>query len=264
MIQRLALSLCLLTWPIWAGGYIPTAYAQTVPPTVTQPEVTSNEGTLSLGDLPPGFRELPKEVEPQIRPRFEALAQQLAQVGMKPGKFFVFVNPQTFQIVFGFTGTLANQPDLANFDASLKQLQEPEFQRQMIDQYREALKTSQGIEILEYGAIPDANNIAESSTGMSVSVSMQGQPVRLDVAAFRRSNIGAFTAIMYPNDQTPSLKVDAIARKLDDRIIESSASIDPTNTTNPTVSPNTTPNPAQTTPSNTENTGNSSSTDEVK
>ena len=48
--------------------------------------------------------------------------------------------------------------------------------------------------IRDSGAIPDANTIAETSTGMSVSVSMQGQPVRLDIAAFRRSNIGAIIA----------------------------------------------------------------------
>lgn len=242
MFKKFAFSLCLLTGYLWAGGCIPAAFAQPVPSSITQPQAPSNEVTLSLEDLPPGFQQLPKDVEPQIKPRLEALAQQLTQAGMKPGKMFVFVNPQTFQIVFGFTGMLANQPDSASFDATLKQLQEPEFQQQLIDQYREALKASQGIEILDVGAIPEANNIAESSTGMSVSLSMQGQPLLMDIAAFRRSNVGAFTVLMYPKDVTPTIQVSAIARKLDGRILQASAGIDsPSKNPSPTGDSGVTP-----------------------
>lgn len=238
MIKRFALTLCLLTSTLWIAGSIPAVFAQEITPTVIQAPTATNL-TLTLQDLPPGFRELPKNMEDKIKPRLEAFTQQLAQTGMKPGKYFIFINPQTFQIVFGFTGMLSTQPEQANFDATLKQMQEPEVQQEIINQYREVLKQAQGIEIVDYSAIPDLNNIAEASTGMSVAVAMQGRPLRLDITAFRRSNVGAFAAIIHPGAQVQSLQLSTIARKLDGRILETAG------VPIPVVAPNSEVTPSQ-------------------
>lgn len=240
MIKRLAITLCLLTGSLWGSGYVPTALAaDPVPVSATAEQGLANT-TLSLQDLPPGFKELPPQIAAEVSSKFEGLRQQLIEAGMKPNKFFAYVHPQSLQIVFGFTGTIENQPDRANFDAIIKQIQEPEYQQELIAQYREALKSRQGIEILEYGIIPELNNVAEASTGMTVSVSMQGQPLRLDVAAFRRSSVGAFTGIMYPKDRVPTAQLGAIARLLDNRILQASSGVSPTDTVNPQISPTTT------------------------
>ncbi|GEM_PF-871944 len=243
MLKKLAITLCLLTGTTWTGGFLlPVFAADPVPSSATQQQTSANSA-LMLEDLPAGFRELPPEVASEVSTKFEALREQLTQAGMKPNKFFAYINPENFQIVFGFTGDLNDQPDRANFDATLKQIQSPEYQQQLMSQYREALKASQGIEILEYGGIPDLNNVADTSTGMTVSVSMQGQPLRLDVAAFRRSNVGAFTGIMYPKGQVPTVQLGDVARRLDSRILRASSGISPTGATNPSVNPSSTINP---------------------
>ncbi|MCL1472561.1 hypothetical protein LAY57_18000 [Argonema antarcticum A004/B2] len=237
MLRKLAITLCLLTGTTWTGGFLlPVFAADPVPSSATQQQTPANSA-LMLEDLPPGFRELPADVAAEVSTKFEALREQLTQAGMKPNKFFAYINPQNFQIVFGFTGELSEQPDRANFDATLKQIQEPEYQQQLMSQYREALKASQGIEILEYGSMPELNNVADTSSGMTVSVSMQGQPLRLDVAAFRRSNVGAFTGIMYPKGRVPTVQLGYVARKLDNRILRASSGVNPTGATNPSVNP---------------------------
>ncbi len=249
MIKRFAVTLCLLTSTIWVATAVPAVFAQQATPTVTQEQTILNP-TLTLQDLPRGFRELPKNMEELVKPRLEAFTQKLTQTGMKPGKYFIFVNPRTRQVLFGFTGVFPTQPEQADFDAILKQMQEPEVQQEIINRYRDAFKQER-IEIVDYSPLPDLNNIAEASTGMSVSIAMQGQPLRLDITAFRRSNIGAFAAIINSNRQVSSqagsqeqvLKLDTIARKLDSRILESSGTATPVVAPNLEVTPNQSANP---------------------
>lgn len=237
MIKKLSLTLCLLTGGIWTGSYIPAAIAQSTPATVTQQQASSKP-TLSLQDLPPGFRELPPEVTAQIQAKFDILSTQLARAGIKPEKYFAFINPDTAQLVVGFTGMLPNQPEQANFDAVIKQFQEPEFQQQVMSQIRESLKPSEGIEIRELAALPTVNNsVAEASTGMTVGILMQGQPLRMDLAAFRRSNVGAFTAIMYRNGEKPTVQLGDVARKLDNRIVQAYPGVIPSGTVDSGVTP---------------------------
>jgi len=250
MIKKFGFSLCLLTTMIWAGSHQTIVLAQeTVPPTPpevpketpslppTTPQQVYSNAVLTLQDLPPGFKELPPEITAQIQTQFDILSTQLAKAGLKPEKYFAFVNPDNLQLVVGFTGVIPNQSDRANFDSTLKQMQQPEYQQQMITQIRQSIKPDQSIQIQEYATSPTANNIAETSTGMTVTVNMQGQPLRLDLAAFRRSNVGAFTAIMYRSGEKPTVNVDDVARKLDTRIVQTSPGAIPTGAVNPTVTP---------------------------
>ncbi|HEY9295739.1 MAG TPA: hypothetical protein VIQ31_05090 [Phormidium sp.] len=244
MIHRFSLSLCLLTGAICAGSSIPVVFAQTPPPATQQlpaatpvPAQTYNNAVLTAQDLPPGFKELPPEAAAQIQSQFEMLSTQLAQAGMKPEKYFAFINPDTLQIVVGFTGLIPNQPDQANFDSMLKQMQQPENQQRMINQIRESIKASQGIKIVDYAIVPTVNNIGETASGMTVGIDMQGQILQIDLAAFRRSNVGAFTAIMYRKGDRPSVNLDAVARQLDTRIVQTPSGTIPAGANESEVTP---------------------------
>ncbi|MGA9378326.1 MAG: hypothetical protein WBV73_06110 [Phormidium sp.] len=246
MIHKFSLSLCLLTGAIWAGSSIPAVLAQsTLPPatqqipaatTLTQP-VYSN-AVLTVQDLPPGFKELPPEVTAQVQTQFELLSSQLAKAGMKPEKFFAFINPDTLQMVVGFTSLISNQPDQGNFDVILKQMQQPEYQQQMMNQIRESIKSNQGIKIVDYGMIPSVNNnIGETASGMTVGIDLQGQILQLDLASFRRSNVGAFTAIIYRKGDRPTVNLDAVARQLDTRIVQTATGAIPASNNESEVTP---------------------------
>ena len=253
MIRKSRLSLCLLTAVIWAGTGNPVILAQTSPETpdatqqlpaaTTLPAQTYNNAVLTVQDLPPEFKELPPESAKLVQSQFEVLSNQLAKAGMKPEKFFAFFNQKTLQIVVGFTGLIPNQSDRANFDTTLKQMQQPEYQKKMIDDIRESLnKSNQGIKILDYGMIPSVNNIAETSTGMTLVIDLQGQVLQVDSATFRRSNVGAFTAILSPKDEKQPTSInlsllDDMARKLDNRIVQTATGTIPANANESEVTP---------------------------
>jgi hypothetical protein len=246
MINRFSLSLCLLTGAICVSTSIPVVFAQTPPATTQQlpaattlPRQTYNNAVLTVQDLPPGFKELPPEVAAQVQSQFEVLRAQLAKAGMKPERFFAFINPapESLQMVVGFTGLIPNQTDQTNFDATLKQMQQPEYQQQMIAQIRESSKLTQESKIVDYSLIPSVNNIGEIATGMTVGIDLQGQVLQLDLAAFRRNNVGAFTAIIYPKGNQLSLNLDDVARKLDTRIVQTATGTIPASASESEVTP---------------------------
>lgn len=244
MKNKFSLSLCVLTSAIWASINIPVVFAQTpeaatqqLPATTPVATQSYNNAVLTAQDLP-GFKELPPEVAKPIQAQFEILSTQLAKAGMKPEKYFAFIDEKNLQIVVGFTGLISNQSDQANFDLTLKQMQQPEYQQQMIEQIRELIKKNQGLKILDYGIVPGVNNnIADSSSGMSVGVDLQGQLLQLDLAAFRRSNVGAFAAIMYRKGDRPSVNLDTVARQLDTRIVQTATGTIPASANESEVTP---------------------------
>lgn len=225
MANKLALTLSLLTGAILAGTPAVTVFAAPVPVVITQQQSAKPAVKLTLADLPPGFQELPPELTAQIATRLEPFRQQLAKANIKPEDFFAFVNPENFQLVMGVAGDLPNQQAQTQFDASLQQLQNPELQQRLLSQLQASLKSFKGIEVVDYKSLPALNNVANASTGFTLSVKMQEQPVNFDMATFRRGQVAAFTAVMYVNGETAQVAVKDVATKLDNRIVQSSAAV---------------------------------------
>ncbi|MBD1877926.1 MULTISPECIES: hypothetical protein [unclassified Coleofasciculus] len=249
MLKKVTLTLSLLTGALCVGGSFQSTFATPLivaqeapvqtpapepkvapsapaseaspaasPAPTTQP--ASSEVKLTLEDLPAGFQELPPDVAVEIASKLDVLRQQLTQANMKPENFFAFVNPENYQIVLGFTGNMPNQPEQANFDAGLQEMQNPQKQQQMLSLLRERLKAYQGLEVVEYKPLPELNNLGNASSGMTLALKIQQQPVRMDIAAFRRNSTGALTAVMYVNGKKPAVQVGDVVRKLDSRILQ--------------------------------------------
>ncbi|HEY9873336.1 MAG TPA: hypothetical protein V6D12_07855 [Candidatus Obscuribacterales bacterium] len=231
MAKKVLLTISLLIGVMLAGS--PAQAALT--PGVTQPSIraiapqlvaeqmAASNVKLTLEDLPPGFQALPPGVANQIASKLDAFKQQLALANVKPEDLSAFVNPETFQVVIGFTGDLAKQQDQASFDASLQQLQKPAVQEQMISLLRKQLKSFGGVEVQKYNTLSDLNKLANASTGFTLNLAVLGQPARMDLAIFRRNTVGAFTAVMNLNDQSSTLTVGDVARKLDSKIVKTSS-----------------------------------------
>ncbi len=182
------------------------------------PASRTPQAALTLEDLPPGFTELPPQLAAKIASRIEVLKAQMGQGNMKPEDFFAFVNPKTFQIVLGFTGQFPNEAEQTSFDANLQQLHQPDVQQRTLSLLQENLKSFGSIKVTEYRALPELNNLANASTGIALALEMHNQPLRLDLAAFRRNSMGAFTGVMYANGQQPVVGVADVAQKLDRRL----------------------------------------------
>jgi hypothetical protein len=255
---------------------------QVSPQPQTSPQAPAASGaTLTVEDMPPGFQAVPPQMTANF---VEMLRKQLGQFSINPQNLFAFItqpnnspnsssttnssnsssttssqnspsttnspnsqsttSSQNSQIVVGYTGIFADKTAQDNFDAALKQMQQPEMQQQLLSQIREQLKNSAGIEIQEYSLIPELNNFAEASTGMSLKILMAGQPMRIDIGSFRRNTTGALAAVMYPEGQTPKISLTEIARKLDTRISQAPPAVNGSPSPNGSTAPNGSRRPA--------------------
>lgn len=195
------------------------------PPNSEQPKVST--GTLTLQDLPPGFYEVPPQVKQQLASWLKPFNQLLAKRNLPLNNFFAFGNLEKFEVVFGFTTILPNQPlALATFDNALQQLQQTAARQQLISEIRDRLQAAQIIELVEYSTLPELNNLANASTGLTLAAKLRGQPIRIEIASFRRNTVGALTAVLYLDGAKPLAPVKDIATKLDNRILQSSPTAD--------------------------------------
>jgi hypothetical protein len=176
--------------------------------------------TLTLQDLPTGFQELPPQIKPLIAAQVDTIKRILGQQNLQLNNSFSFVSQQPLELVLGFSTILPNQPlSLLRFDASLQQLQQPKT----IKKLQEELQAVQpGINVMGYEALPDANNIANASRGITLVIKMANiPPLRMEMVGFRRNQVGAFTAVFYLDGVKPVIPVKDVAAKLDERILQS-------------------------------------------
>ncbi len=196
--------------PLPATPNLPAAGQQAVP-----------VATITAQDLPAGFKEIPPEIKQQINARLEPFKQVLARENLPVDNFFAFVNQTNFQLVFGFTGMLPNQPQQAKFDAAVQRFQQPQVLQEEMSKLQQKLQSYPAVKLVDYKTLPDLNNkVANTSTGLTLQFDFQRQPVRVDVAGFRRNKTGAFTAVLYPTKVVPLVAVKDVATKLDSRILQ--------------------------------------------
>lgn len=219
--QQLAFVLSILTSTILAASPLQAA---PLPTQTTQPatEQTAAKATaLTLEDLPSGFQELPPSIKAEIAAKLEPFKQLLIKDNFPLNNFFAFVEPQKMEVVIGFTGMLSNQAQQGQFDAALQKARQPEFEQQ-IKKLAQKLPSSQEVKVLKYKSLPELNNLAQSSSGFSLDATVQEMPVNFDVVSFRRSSVGAMTAVIYLTGSKPSVSVKDVATKLDGRVLQSS------------------------------------------
>ncbi len=234
MTKKLPWLLSLLASIVLTGSYSKGAIAQpastakisTTPiqlaatNTQTQPSVK-----LTLQDLPAGFQPLSPEVAAMIATQLEAFKEKLNLANIKTEDVFAFINPDTLQVIVGMTANLPTQTDQAKFDASLQDLQKPAVQAQMVAELKEQLKSMPQVpvQVVDYKTLANMDKLATTSTGLQVGVNIIGQSVNMDMGIFRREKVGALTAVVYMNGDQPTLSIADAARKLDSKIIQSTA-----------------------------------------
>jgi hypothetical protein len=219
--QQLAFVLSILTSTILATSLSQAAPlpSETKQPALEQPKALATG--LALEDLPSGFQELPPSMKAEIAAKLEPFKQLLIKENIPFNNFFAFVEPQKMEVVIGFTGMLSNQAQQGQFDAALQKARQPEFEQQ-IRKLAQKLPSSQEVKVLKYKSLPDLNNLAHLSTGFSLDATVQEMPVNFDVVSFRRSSVGAMTAVVYMTGSKPSVSVKDVATKLDGRVLQAS------------------------------------------
>ncbi len=186
------------------------------------PPRENNLGLLQQEDVPPEFRVLPSPVARSIGDRLRVVTRLFGQENFQLDRYSAFVNPADLQIILGFTGSLPNQNDQLNFDSAMRQLQQPQFQQQLVNLLRRNLAELPQVDILDSQPLRNLNEVANSSAGVRMTVQFRNQVWRIDAVPFRRGGVGALAAVVYPRNVATPLAVSEVARSLDDRIIENS------------------------------------------
>ncbi|MBD2430416.1 MULTISPECIES: hypothetical protein [Fischerella] len=226
MKKQIALILSIFTSAVFATIPVQAVPSVDIPKQPTSPNLEkkapTQTTTLTLQDLPSGYKEVPPQLKEAIAVQLEPFKQLIAKENLPLNNFFAFIEPQKMEVVMGFTGMLANQTQQTQFDAALQQVQQPEFEKE-IKKLQQVLPSDQQVQLLGYKALPEANKLANTSTGFSLGAKIQELPVNFDVIGFRRSNFGSFTAVMYLTEKQPSISVKDVATKLDERFLQSSS-----------------------------------------
>ncbi|MDB9503611.1 hypothetical protein PN441_11070 [Spirulina major CS-329] len=170
---------------------------------------------LTLADLPQGFIEPPPAVAAQMVQQLEALSGQFQQSGVSPEDFYVYIHPTRLQVVVGFNGVVS---DRELFDYYLTQSQQPEQQIKITELIQQRLAPMDGIDLTRYETLETVNGVGDRAAGIHLGLTLYDTQFSSDLVTFRRGNVGLFTAIMYPQDQTPLVELLTLATTLDQRI----------------------------------------------
>lgn len=194
---------------------VPTEEPTLPPPTLTATPISTptdiptsvsdlSKAVLTLEDFPFGFTEMSLA-------EFGLTKEALSGEDFTVEEIFVFLAADPLEIVIGFTTLLPTQLDQVGFDVGLHQ---PDF---MMDAFVGGMGAT---DILEQKELPHLNDIADASAGLTVVADMEGIPMRMDMAVFRRDIVGAFVLVMYIDGDVPLWSVEEVTNKLDDRIVE--------------------------------------------
>lgn len=219
MKKQLTVSVCLVISAILTDGFTlgASAYSLTVlnqiQPTIQPTNIAATtpdlpKAVLTLQDLPSGFKDMSGEAE--------SLKKQLNNSNeVKAENVFAFQksDDKQFQLLVGFTMPMLSRIEQASFDSSIRQ---QDFAQEFLKGLNEG---SQG-DFSNITSSPMGENIGDASAKWVTKGQLNGIPMRLEMAVFRRGNLGAMLMILYLDGESPSIAIADAARRLDSRIVE--------------------------------------------
>lgn len=215
MKKQLTVSVFLLISAILTDGFTLRAIASSVnvfnpiqSRNIVAQEPDLSQAILTLEDLPPGFKDMSGEAD--------SLKKQLNNgTEIKAENVFAFQksDDKQFQLIVGFTMPMLTRIDQASFDSLIRQ---QDFAQEFLKGLNEG---SQG-DFSNITSSPMGENIGDTSAKWVTKGQLNGIPMRLEMAVFRRGNLGAMLMILYLDGESPSIAIADAARKLDSRIVE--------------------------------------------
>ena len=174
-------------------------------PTITPTPLPDMSGVvLVLEDLPPGFEEVPPE-------EFGFTSEDLSSDAFTVENVFTFMQVEPLGLVMGFTTLVTSTVDQLSFDVALTQ---PEFLMEAL------IGGMESSDIQDQRELPGLAVYGDTSAGLTLATDLGGIVMRMDLAVLRRDVVGAFLISMYIDGNIPTITIDEIASKMDQRIIE--------------------------------------------
>ena len=188
----------------------PTPVPTDTPTPAVLPILELSEIRLSLEDLPSGFIVINPE-------DFGFSAELLSEEDFQVAGVFAFLELVNTQIVIGFTVDVPTPLEMIGFDLGLQQ---PGF---LVDAFIGGLE---GADILEQEALPELNDVGDSSAGVTILVDFDGIEMRFTMIVFRRGSAAAFLLLMHPDGTDPTVDIEKLANKLDALLVVYNASLE--------------------------------------
>ncbi|MDP8933105.1 MAG: hypothetical protein M3N42_02920 [Cyanobacteriota bacterium] len=118
-----------------------------------------------------------------------------------------------FQLLIGFTLQLPAPTQQARFDRAIREGMAAKAFSQGLNSNKESPFTHPATLTLQ-------DKIGEVSAGWRSQGKIKNIPMNVDMALFRRGQIGVFMATIYLDDTKPTITISEAGRKFDSRIME--------------------------------------------
>ena len=219
MQKKVVLLVCLLISAGWGGGLCQVSIASKaidrsniLSADIPDPAADLSSLVLTLQDLPPGFTDMSSDYVASLKDKLGKGRD------FKPGSIFAYQKMDSklleLQVLIGFTLQLSDSALQAAFDQAIAE-----------GIFAKAL--SQGLnDDKEFQFTPPATLTLEDKIGeVSAGWRSQGKieniiPMNVDLAMFRRGQIGVVMASIYLDGAKPTITISEAGRKFDSRIME--------------------------------------------
>jgi hypothetical protein len=166
---------------------------------------------LTLQDLPPGFTEMPSDYVASFK-------NQLSQIpDFKPASIFAYQKIDSklleLQLLIGFTVQLSDPTLQATFDQASS---EGIFAKA----FSQGLNGNKESQFTPPATLTLQDKIGEVSAGWRSQGKVENIPVNVDLALFRRGQIGVVMATIYLDGTKPTITISEVGRKFDSRMME--------------------------------------------
>ena len=211
--------MCLLISAALGGGFCEVSIAtkaidrsNILSADIRDPAADLSSLVLTLQDLPPGFTEMPSDYVASLR-------NQLSQgPDFKPASIFAYQKIDRklleFQLLIGFTLQLPDPTLQARFDQAIGE-------GIGVKAFSQGLNSNQESPFTHAAALTLQDKMGEVSAGWRSQGKIENIiPMNVDLAMFRRGQIGVVMASIYLDGAKPTITISEAGRKFDSRIME--------------------------------------------
>jgi len=218
MKKKVVLLVCLLISAGLGGGLCQVSIAtkaidrsHILSADIPDPTADLSSLVLTLQDLPPGFTEMSSDYAASLR---NTLSQG---PDFKPASIFAYqkIDSKLFelQLLIGFTVQLSDPTLQAMFDQASG---EGIFAKA----FSQGLNDNKELQFTPPATLTLQDKIGEVSAGWRSQGKVENIPMNVDLALFRRGQIGVVMATIYLDGTKPTITISEAGRKFDSRMME--------------------------------------------
>jgi hypothetical protein len=213
MKKKVVLLVCLLISAGWGGGFCEVSIAtkaidrsNILSADIPDPAADLSSLVLTLQDLPPGFTEMPSDYVASLR-------NKLSQgPDFKAASVFAYQKIDSklleLQLLIGFTFQLSDPTLQAAFDQGIG---EGIFAKA----FTQGLNDDKELQFTPPASLTLEDKIGEVSAGWRSQGKVENIPMNVDLALFRRGQIGVVMATIYLDGTKPTITISEAGRKFD-------------------------------------------------